>query len=60
MRHVERNHFDAREPIRSIYQGGLRQCFAACHAPVPPRMEELLHRLEDCDRKDDIAKEARR
>jgi len=60
MRYVERNHFDAQEPIRSIYQGGLRQLFAACHAPLPPRMEAMLHRLEDGNRKDDHADEPQR
>jgi hypothetical protein len=47
MKRVGRDHYDSRDPIRSIYQGGLKSVFAACHDPLPEKMEELIHRLKD-------------
>ena len=49
MKRVDRDHYDTRDPIRSIYEGGLKSVFAACHDPMPAKMEELLHRLHDRD-----------
>jgi hypothetical protein len=51
MRHVNRNHYDASDPVRSIYGTGLKGLFAACHDPLPVKMEELLRRLEKSDEK---------
>ena len=59
MRHVHRNQFDSREPVRSIYEGGLREVFAACHAPLPPKMEQLLQRLEVAESQQHAANERR-
>jgi hypothetical protein len=53
MNRVSRDHYDDRDPIRSTYEVGLRNVFAACHDPLPAKMEELLHRLRDRD--DDTA-----
>lgn len=47
MENVDRNHYDPRDPVRSIYHGGLKNVFAACHDPLPSRMQELLERLQD-------------
>jgi hypothetical protein len=47
MKQVSKHHYDDRDPIRSTYEVGLRSVFAACHDPLPERMEELLHRLQD-------------
>lgn len=49
MRQVSRDHYDDRDPIRSTYEVGLRDVFGACHDPLPARMEELIHRLQDHD-----------
>jgi hypothetical protein len=46
MKHIEYNHYDARDPLRSTFEGGLRHVFASCHDPLPPKMEELVHRLQ--------------
>ena len=49
MKQVSRDDYDDRDPIRSTYEVGLRSVFAACHDPLPAKMEELLHRLQDRD-----------
>jgi hypothetical protein len=49
MKRVSRNDYDGRDPIRSIYEGGLKSVFSACHEPLPDKMEELIHRLQDYD-----------
>jgi hypothetical protein len=49
MKSVGRDHYDDRAPMRSIYAGGLQDVFAACHEPLPSKMEDLLHRLWDRD-----------
>jgi len=49
MKLIDHKHYDARDPVRSTYEGGLRQIFAACHDPLPPKMEELVHRLHESD-----------
>jgi len=47
MQRVQQNQFNVREPIRSTFEAGLRELFAACHEPLPARMEELLRRLQN-------------
>jgi hypothetical protein len=42
MKRVSQDHYDSRDPIRSIYQGGLKSVFAACRDPLPKKMEELV------------------
>jgi hypothetical protein len=49
MKQVSKDHYDDRDPIRSTYEVGLRNVFAACHDPFPTKMEELLHRLQFLD-----------
>ena len=49
MKRVSRDHYDSRDPIRSIYQGGLKGVFKACQDPLPDKMKELIHRLKDYD-----------
>jgi len=49
MKRVSRDHYDPRDPLRSIYEGGLKSVFAACHDPLPEKMEELVHRLQERD-----------
>jgi hypothetical protein len=53
MQRVSRDHYDGRNPIRSIYERGLKSVFAACHDPLPEKMEQLIHRLQDRDGADD-------
>ena len=50
MKRVSRNDYDSRDPIRSIYEGGLKSVFTACHEPLPDKMEDLIYRLHDYDR----------
>ena len=47
MKRVSRYHYDVRDPLRSTYEGGLKNVFAACHDPLPEKMEELVHRLQE-------------
>jgi hypothetical protein len=47
MKQVNRDHYDARDPIRSIYEGGLKSAFAACHDPLPEKMEKILQQLRE-------------
>jgi hypothetical protein len=49
MERIDHSHYDTRQPVRSTYEAGLRELFAACHDPLPPKMEELLHHLEHRD-----------
>ena len=53
MRRVDRSDYDDRDPVRSTYEGGLKSVFAACHDPLPSRMQELLHCLEDRENRTD-------
>jgi hypothetical protein len=52
MKRVSRDHYDSRDPIRSIYQGGLKGVFATCQDPLPDKMEKLIQRLKDDDQRD--------
>jgi hypothetical protein len=52
MKSIGRDHYDDRAPVSSIYAGGLRDVFAACHDPLPSKMEELIHRLREHDDSD--------
>jgi hypothetical protein len=45
MEHADIYFHEGSEPIRWTYQSGLRSAFAACPAPMPPKMEELLKQL---------------
>ena len=47
MKSIGRDHYDERAPVSSIYAGGLRNVFAACHEPLPSKMEELIDRLRE-------------
>jgi hypothetical protein len=49
MQRIDQHYYDAREPVRSTFAAGLRDMFAACHDPLPPKMEELIRRLREHD-----------
>jgi hypothetical protein len=46
MQRIDQHHYDAREPV-STFAAGLRDMFAACHDPLPAKMEELIRRLRE-------------
>jgi hypothetical protein len=39
-----------RDPVRSIFQGGLREALPACHDPLPMQMERMVAHLQELDR----------
>ena len=60
MKRVSRDHYDSRNPIWSIYQGGLKGVFTACLDPLPDKMKELIHRLKDYDQDNEERVDVRR
>jgi hypothetical protein len=46
MQRAEKNQYDAQGLARSVLlQEGLKRTFAACHEPLPTKMEQLLEEL---------------
>jgi len=49
MEQVDFKQYSRRGPTRFTYEGGLKNLFAACHQPMPSKMESLLKSLENYD-----------
>ena len=52
MEHVDHKQYSRRGPTRFTYEGGLKNLFAACHDPMPSKMESLLRSLENLEEDD--------
>jgi hypothetical protein len=51
MENVLNNYHDegTDDSVCRTYRAGLRDAFAACHAPLPERMRELVLALDDAE-----------
>ena len=52
MEQVDHKHYSRQGPTRFTYEGGLKNLFAACHDPMPSKMERLLRSLESLEDND--------